>query len=57
MRKFKILIPSDETILLFGGKVNLLNQKIQKLRQQITNLTTQRDLLIPRLMSGKLSVE
>lgn len=57
MRKFKILIPTNEIILLFGKKVNLINQKIQKLRDQITNLTTQRDLLLPRLMSGKLSVE
>ena len=31
--------------------------KIDNLNKQITNLTQQRDLLLPRLMSGKLEVE
>ena len=31
--------------------------KVDNLQQQITNLTQQRDLLLPRLMSGKLEVK
>ena len=37
--------------------IKLMHEKIYSLQQQITNLTQQRDLLLPRLMSGKLEVE
>jgi len=41
---------------LFDEKVELLFLQKKKLIQQNTLLSRQRDLLLPRLMSGKLEV-
>lgn len=57
MRRFKILLPSEEIIKLFGEKEVLIIQQINIFQQQNQNLAKQRDLLLPRLMSGKLEVE
>ncbi len=56
MRKFKILIPSEEVLKLFAKFEIKCTKLIVKLRQQTQNLSRQRDLLLPRLMSGKLQV-
>lgn len=56
MRNFKILVPENSIISEFGKKQEMIYAKIRNLRKQITNLTQQRDLLLPRLMSGKLEV-
>ena len=56
MRKFKILVPKSEVLESFSHKViPILDQK-QYLYSQNQNLKKQRDLLLPRLMSGKLEV-
>ena len=47
---------SDEIVKLFNNKLSSLIHKILILRKQNENLTNQRDLLLPRLMSGKLEV-
>ena len=57
INKMKILLPSTELIEIANKKIKLMHEKIYSLQQQITNLTQQRDLLLPRLMSGKLEVE
>lgn len=57
MRRFKILLPSEEIIKLFGEKEVLIIQQINIFQQQNQNLAKQRNLLLPRLMSGKLEVE
>lgn len=57
LRKGDVLIPTKELMETFDSKVQLIHTQIEKLAIAITNLTTQRDLLLPRLMSGKLSVE
>ena len=54
--KLKVLKPYDELIQEFSNKVNPIFEKIKLLNIQITKLTKQRDLLLPRLMSGKLEV-
>ena len=54
--KLKVLKPYDELIQEFSNKVNPIFEKIKLLNTQITNLAKQRDLLLPRLMSGKLEV-
>ena len=41
----------------FSRLIALIHTKIDNLNKQITNLTQQRDLLLPRLMSGKLEVK
>lgn len=57
MRRFKILLPSEEIIKLFGEKEVLIIQQINIFQQQNQNLAKQRDLLLPRLMSGKIEVK
>lgn len=54
---FKIIVPDNKTLELFDNKIALIFTQIDNLQQQITNLTQQRDLLLPRLMSGKLEVK
>ena len=57
INKMKILLPSTELIEIANKRIKLMHEKIYSLQQQITNLTQQRDLLLPRLMSGKLEVK
>ncbi len=54
---FKIIVPDNIILESFDNKIALIFTQIDNLQQQITNLTQQRDLLLPRLMSGKLEVE
>ncbi|MDY3130532.1 MAG: restriction endonuclease subunit S [Treponema sp.] len=53
----KVLIPNNELQKSFRQKVIPIFKQIEILNKQITNLTQQRDLLLPRLMSGKLEVK
>lgn len=55
--KRKIIIASRDLILKFGKIVVNFFDEIENLKKQNTILAVQRDLLLPRLMSGKLSVE
>ena len=57
INKLKIVNPNKEILEIFEEKESMFFEKIYHLQQQITNLTQQRDLLLPRLMSGKLEVE
>lgn len=56
INKMKILLPPSDLIETADNKIKLMHEKIYSLQQQIANLTQQRDLLLPRLMSGKLEV-
>jgi type I restriction enzyme S subunit len=56
MRRFKILVPSDDVLTAFSKKVESLLKHKDNLFAQNQNLAKQRDLLLPRLMSGKLEV-
>ena len=53
---FKIIVPDNEILESFDKKIAFIFTQIDNLQQQITNLAQQRDLLLPRLMSGKLEV-
>lgn len=53
----KVLVAKIEIQKMFTNKVNGLLQLIEIYTLQNRNLTKQRDLLLPRLMSGKLEVE
>ena len=57
MRRYKLFVPSNDVLENFAKKiVPIINQK--KLLHKINlKLIEQRDLLLPRLMSGKLEVE
>lgn len=57
INKLKIVNPNKELLEIFEKKESLFFEKIYHLQKQITNLTQQRELLLPRLMSGKLEVK
>lgn len=57
IKKIKIIMPSDDVIRVFEEKVNILYNSIKTLMCKNKKLTQQRDLLLPRLMSGKLKVK
>ena len=52
----KLLLPKRELVDSFTEKVTDIISLIDKLNLNNDNLTKQRDLLLPRLMSGKLEV-
>ena len=57
LKKITILIPAEKILKMSYEKFEPMMNRIYSLQQQITNLTQQRDLLLPRLMSGKLEVK
>lgn len=56
INKLCIIIPDDVTIQAYCDKVNPMYEQIHLLTLQNQHLISQRELLIPRLMSGKLKV-
>lgn len=54
--KLKVIDPPKKIVYLFHEKTNELLLSVKKLMEQNQNLKKQRDLLLPRLMSGKLEV-
>ena len=51
-----ICLPNVESLGVFNKPVYLMIQKIESNQQQILTLTTQRDMLLPRLISGEVKV-
>lgn len=56
LKKITILIPEDKILKMSFERLEPIMNRIYSLQQQITNLTQQRDLLLPRLMSDKLKI-
>ena len=56
-RKMKMLIPDDLILDRYESTVHTIFEMVMKLEQQSSQLARQRDLLLPRLMSGKLEVK
>lgn len=54
--KKKVIVPSQNVQMLFENQISPIYSERRHLKKQIKLLTTQRDLLLPRLMSGKLSI-
>lgn len=54
--KVKVVIPNNALIYLFEQEVEVMTRMTDYLYNQNSNLARQRDLLLPRLMSGKLSI-
>ena len=54
--KQKILLPTAELIEAFTEKVQPMIDIMDDLNRQNDLLTKQRDMLLPRLMSGKIEV-
>ena len=55
--KAKLLVPSDDLLKSFHEKAEPMFHQKHLLQQQSERLQQTRDLLLPRLISGKLSVE
>lgn len=56
IKKLKVLNPSKEILKLFEEEETVFFEQIYILQKKNQNLSNQRDLLLPRLMSGKLEV-
>lgn len=56
IKNIKIVIPTDDVMINFEEKIDLIYNTIRNLLYSNQNLIKQRDLLLPRLMSGKLEV-
>lgn len=54
--KKKTILPTEDLVVRFDSIIQPIYQKIRKLSEANNNLKKQRDLLLPRLMSGKLEV-
>ena len=54
--KQKLIIPDEKLLKKANAYFDLFEKQIRNLTQQTQNLSRQRDLLLPRLMSGKLQV-
>ena len=53
---FKILVPNEKVLTAFDRFVSVVFDQKQAIQKAIENLIKQRDLLLPRLMSGKLEI-
>ena len=56
IKNMKIILPSSELLNQFHDYVYSIFEEIRLLNETNSNLTKQRDMLLPRLMSGKLEV-
>jgi len=56
LRKGEVLLPTPEVMKAFACNIQQLKNQIDKLAESNQNLIKQRDMLLPRLMSGKLDV-
>lgn len=56
INKLSILLPTKEIMMQFNKKASCIYKEIAIIKKQNQNLIKQRDLLLPRLMSGKLEI-
>lgn len=56
LEKLKILVPDVKIMEEFNNLMNPIFDEINLLKKQLIKITKQRDMLLPRLMSGKLEV-
>lgn len=57
LAKFQVLQPDEALVIQFQSIAASIDQQIEILSRSVDNLTTTRNQLLPRLISGKLSVE
>ena len=57
VESIKVLYPTQDVIKTFNNIAKNIEEQLRLLYLTSCNLTTQRDLLLPRLMSGKLEVK
>lgn len=57
LRRGDVVLPPKEVMFAFEKQVSLCHKEMNQLAKQNSLLARQRDLLLPRLMSGKLEVK
>ena len=57
LKRGDVVLPSKEVMLAFEKQISLWHKEMNQLAKQNSLLARQRDLLLPRLMSGKLEVK
>jgi type I restriction enzyme S subunit len=57
LAKFPVLQPDDDLVVQFQSVAAGIDQQVEILSMSVGSLTRTRDILLPRLISGKLSVE
>jgi type I restriction enzyme S subunit len=57
LAKFQVLQPDEPLVVQFQSIAASIDQQVETLSRSVDNLTTTRNKLLPRLISGKLSVE
>lgn len=57
VNRIKLILPSKELMLKANGRLEIMYNEIYNFQKQNSLLARQRDLLLPRLMSGKLEVK
>lgn len=57
LNRMRIILPNNEILEEFNKKVTSMYEEVKNLKGQSKLLCRQRDLLLPRLMSGKLEVK
>ena len=57
INRIKLILPSDDLMQKANDRLEIMHMEIYNLQKQNSLLARQRDLLLPRLMSGKLEVK
>ena len=57
INRIRLIIPEDSLIAKANERLKILHDEIKNFQEQNQRITRQRDLLLPRLMSGKLEVK
>ena len=56
LKRVRVVIPANNVLLAFNKQISKIMELIEKIKEQNALLNKQRDLLLPRLMSGKMEV-
>lgn len=57
VNRIKLILPSEDLMEKANDRLKMMHKEIHNLQKQNSLLARQRDLLLPRLMSGKLEVK
>jgi len=54
LKRVRVVTPANNVLLAFNKQISKIMELIEKIKEQNALLNKQRDLLLPRLMSGKI---
>ena len=56
VRDFKVVQPDENTLVIFREQISPIFSKVRSNYEEIRTLTALRDMLLPRLINGKLKI-